>query len=509
MKRITVLLIAIFAVTIINAQDITDGLRYSLDRSSGTARFNALSGAFGALGGDLSAVGINPAGSAVFINSTAAVTIAADDTENKASYFNTNTKSINTDVNLNQAGGVFLFKNSSETSNWKKFSISVNYQATQNYDNELFIKGKGNTSIDQFFLAQAQGVPLELLQLQSGESNSDLYAYLGNTEGVAAQNAFLGYQGFIIEPVDPDNPLNTEYFSNIGDGTFNQEYAYITQGANNKFTVNFATQVTDKFYFGINLNSHAITYDQSTFLYEDNSNSGSTVNQVGFENNLSVQGSGFSAQIGAIAKLQDNFRVGLSLESPTWYEISEETTQYLETSRIENGLSIIQKINPRILNVYENYYLRTPGKVTASAAYIFGNQGLISFDYSFKDYSSIQFDAYNYDYDPYFNTVNNSIENSLTGVSSYRIGGEYRIKQVSLRGGFQYEESPYQNNEIIGDTSGFSLGFGYNFGKFNFDLSYVRAEQKRKQQLYTVGLTDSTTINTTSTNIAFTLGFKL
>ena len=40
----------------INAQNINDVVRFGLEDIQGTARFQALSGAFGALGGDLSAL---------------------------------------------------------------------------------------------------------------------------------------------------------------------------------------------------------------------------------------------------------------------------------------------------------------------------------------------------------------------------------------------------------------------------------------------------------------------
>lgn len=506
MKRITFIIIAIFAMNITNAQDITDGLRYSSDASSGTARFNALSGAFGALGGDFSAIEINPAGGAVFIKSKVVVSVSGDDIENSASYFNTQAKSINTDINLNQAGAIFVFKNPSEKSKLKKFTVGLNYQTTKNYNNELFIKGIGNRSISNFFLNQAQGVPLELLQLQSGESISDLYAYLGENEGVSSQNAFLGYQGFIIDPVNPDAPLNTQYFSNIGAGNFDQEYLLLSEGRNNKFTINVATQLNDKFYFGINLNTHTIDYNRSTLLYEDNANAGSSIGQVIFENNLGVQGVGISGQIGAIMKIQDNIRVGLSLESPTWYNITEETAQFLETRTLGNTPETVTEVDPHVLNIYEDYNLSTPGKVTASAAYIFGTQGLISFDYSYKDFGAIDFGTY-YDDNGDFDDVNNDIDTSLQGVSSFRLGGEYRINQLSLRGGVRYEASPYKNEETIGDLSGFSLGFGYNFGNYNLDLSYARAEQERKQQLYSTGLTDSASVDTTYSTIALTLGF--
>ncbi len=52
-----------------SAQNINEALRYSSENLQGTARFQSMGGAFGALGGDLSSLNINPAGSAVFSNS--------------------------------------------------------------------------------------------------------------------------------------------------------------------------------------------------------------------------------------------------------------------------------------------------------------------------------------------------------------------------------------------------------------------------------------------------------
>lgn len=493
-------------MTVSNAQDITDGLRYASEDNSGTARFNALSGSFGALGGDVSAIAINPAGSAVFLTNSITVSLGVVDSNNSATYFNTSVKSNRSDFNLNQAGAVFVFNNSNEDSPWKKFSIGLNYLTNKNYNDDLYVAGTGNTTIGEFFLANAQGLPLDLLQLQSGETIADLYAYLGENQGTAAQNALLGYQGYIIDPVDPKDPQNTQYILNIAPGSFNHEYVALQRGYRGKYTANFATQYTDKFYFGINLNSHIIDYDQSSYLYESNSNVGSLVNEVGFENNLSVLGSGFSAQIGGIMKVGPDTRIGLSYDTPTWYVISEETTQYLETQRMEDEMSINEIINPRVLNIYEDYDLRTPGKISVSAAQIFGKNGLISFDYSYSDFSNIQFGPSS---DPVFALENANINNLLQGAGSYRLGGEYRFDQLSLRGGLRYIESPYKDGTTVGDTKGFSLGLGYNFGSYSFDFSYVRAEQDRNQQLYNVGLTDRAAINTVSSNFVFTLGINL
>ena len=431
MKRILFLLIAGFALTFSNAQNITDGLRYGVDRTTGSARYTALSGAFGALGGDLSAIGINPASSAVFITNDISVSLGVLDRENNSVYFGTESRGIDTDVVVNQAGAVFVFPNPNQNSDWKKFTVGLNYNTTQNHDDDIFIQGNGNTSIAQYFLTLAQGIPLNLLQLQGSESISNLYSFLGETEGVAAQNAFLGFQGYIIDPVNPANPNNTQYISNIAPGRYNQDYYVASAGFNGKYTMNFGAQYTENIYMGINLNFHSIDYFESNFLFEANSNPGSVVNRVEFENNLSVLGNGFSAQIGGIAKVAEEFRLGFTYDTPTWYEISEETSQFLRTRRMEDGSNITAVVDPNVLNVFADYELRTPGRYSASAAYVFGQQGLISVDYSYKDYSQTEFSS---DFSGEFNLLNSAINANLKGVSSIKVGGEYRINELSLRG---------------------------------------------------------------------------
>ncbi len=508
MKRTLLPLLAGFFCITLNSQNIADGLRYSTDQQVGTARFTALSGAMGALGGDFSAININPAGGAVFLSSNLMLSTALFDVENKSNYFNNTEKSFSGSAALNQFGGAFVRNNSNETSTFKKFTIALNYNTTRSLDNEVYAAGTGNNSIGSFFLQQAQGIPLNLLQLQQGETISSRYANLGESQGTHAQNAFLGYHGFIFDPTDPSDPANTSYISNISNGSFNQEYINLSQGYNNKLSLNLATQITEKYYLGINLNTHTINFKQGSFLRETNNNPGSTVTEVGFENNLFVNGVGISAQVGAIAKLANNIRLGIGFDSPTWYQISEETTQYLESRRMFEGQSLYAQINPGIINVYEDYSLRTPAKITASAAYIFDLSGFISVDYSYKDYSSIKFsDIYN-SHNSSFSGLNAAINNSLKGVSTFNAGAEYRINQLSLRGGFHYEESPYQNTDIVGDLIGFSVGTGYNFGFFTCDLAYSRSEQSRNQPLYAVGLTDTAKIDSIYNNFILSLGFK-
>jgi len=504
MKKL-VLFIGILSMPFLNAQDITDALRYSQQDILGTARYRGMSGAFGALGGDLSAIQINPAGSAVFLNSSGSVTLSTGTIDNDTNYGNTLTRNSSNSFNFNQIGAVFVYNNSNQSSPFNKLSLSIAYDQTADNRDEFSSLGNSNTSIDTYFLSNAQDLPLDLITVRVGEGEtiSDLYAFLGENEGFAAQQAFLGHESFLIEADDLDNPNSTSYFSNIATGSFNQEYFYETTGLNGKFTINGGAQINDDFYIGINLNSHFINYDRVTNFREFNSNSGSLIEEVDFDNRLSTVGSGFSAQIGGIAKVSKMLRLGLSLESPTWYYIEEETTQRLITVNTEGNVATI---DPNVVNIFPQYQLRTPAKATGSIAMLFGKQGLISLDYSYKDYASTEFSS---DEGVNFSKVNKVIENNLQGASTVRLGGELRSGNWSFRGGYRYEESPYRDKSVLGEKTGFSLGIGHNFGKFKFDVSYDYSEQERNQQLFpNSGFSNSVLVNNKRDHLTFTLGLN-
>jgi hypothetical protein len=257
MKKLTILVIGVLSMSNMMAQDIADALRYSQDEIQGSARFRALSGAFGALGGDMSAVGINPAGSAVFTRSHASFSLSSVSVDNDVSYFNGRSASSDSKIDINQAGVAFVFQNNNDASSWKKFVLSVAYEKTANHDDQWFASGTNTNSIDSYFLDYADGLRLDEISAFQGETLSDAYADIGSFYGFGNQQAFLGYESFILEPVnDTDN--NTAYTSNIASGTFNQQYDYVATGYNGKFSFNAATQYEDKLYLGLNLNTHFI-----------------------------------------------------------------------------------------------------------------------------------------------------------------------------------------------------------------------------------------------------------
>jgi predicted porin len=97
----------------------------------------------------------------------------------------------------------------------------------------------------------------------------------------------------------------------------------------------------------------------------------------------------------------------------------------------------------------------------------------------------------------------------LTTTTGIRLGGEYKIKKLSLRGGYRWEGSPYKDGKTIGDLTGYSGGLGYNFGNTKLDLAYSYAKRDYNQQFFSQGLTDAAKINSVNNNVSLTLLFEL
>jgi hypothetical protein len=527
-KNLLILLVAGLPFSTIYAQEIKDAMRYSQTELHGTARFTAMSGAFGALGGDLSSINVNPAGSAVFNNNQFATTMGGYNTKNNSNYFGTSTSESDNSFDLNQAGGVFVFKTRNPNNDWKKLSMSINYENTNNFDNSMFSAGTSPTnSVANYFLSYANNgnngvpVPLEFVTRQVGESITDLYYYLGTElpnqqypklSGFDAQQAMIAYynQGFIIDAEDLNNP-NSKYISNVrSGGNYYQENSISSNGYNGKLVFNSAVQYKDKVFFGINLNSHFTDYVQTTNFFESNSNPTDInyrVKSLNFSNSLHTYGSGFSFQVGTIVKPTEAIRIGLSYESPTWYYLQDELSQRLSSISTNSVNALLPDVvDPNVINAYAPYDLRTPGSLTGSFAYVFGKSGLISVDYKYKDYSATQFSPQN---DPVFRNQNNIIQNSLGSSNEVRVGGEYKVDNFRFRGGYRFEGSPYNDSKTIGDLNSFSGGLGYSFGAIKLDFSYVNVHTTSREQFFSQGFTESAKINTYKNNFTMTLSFEM
>lgn len=486
MKKI--LLSLLFGASLLSqAQETTtsDALRYALNNLTGTARFRGMSGAFGAVGGDLSSINVNPAGSLFFTNNYASFSGSLYNIHNRSDYFGNRNRENYSTLDLNQIGAVLVFNDKSGKTDWSKIAVALNYDNTNDFDNRLFAAGTNpNNSISKYFVDQAN--------------------FIANTQFNDYQYD-MGFETYIINQ-DANNP--NLYVSNVpSGGNYYQDYSATTNGYNGKLTANLATSYKNKLFLGLNLNAHFTDYVATTSLYESNNNTSNpgaqpTVRNIIFDNQLSTYGSGFSLNVGAIYKATESLRLGVAYESPTWYRLNDELIQDLYTNGNENVPSgDINRYYESPIFVFPTYKIQTPSKITFSGAYIFNKKGLISVDYAMKDYSNTEFKPNN---QSLYRDLNTQMSQQFKNAYELRIGGEYKIKQWSVRGGYRFEESPYKVTSTMSDLIGYSGGLGYNFGESKLDFAFANDRRSQNVALISSGMNDTARVKTANNNITIT-----
>lgn len=500
----------------INGQSLSDAQRYSTSSIQGSARFSAMGGAFGAVGGDFSAIEINPAASSIFGFSEVGVTLNSIQLKNTAHYFNASEQDKNNDLSVGQAG-IVLILNEETGGDWSKISFAFNYNQAANFDNIYGVIGVNpNRGVDQYFLSFAQGKRLDGISQLEGESFNDAYIDISEFGGYPAQQGLFGYEGFVINPIpfagstDTTDPSIQSYRSNTQAGAngYTHEYNRSTSGRTNRYTINFSSIYQNKLYLGFNFNIFNIEYTEAVNFHEYGYGPLSGLSELNFQNELITLGTANSLQLGAIYKVNNSFRLGLSLESPTYYRLSDRVRQALNTRlRTQNGDTDISlsPLDQGIETVFPAYQFNSPGSVRGSLAYIIKDIGLISLDYTVRSYDSANFTPKD---DDLFFSLNNQIEENFQASQRLQIGGEFRLNpQISLRGGYSTESASmvaFDNSQSI-----ISGGLGYNFGASNLDIAVQLQDLSSQQALFTNGLTDAVGLNQDNLNLIFTYRLKL
>ena len=396
------------------------GILFSQNDNNGSARYTAMSGAFGALGGDVSSININPAGIAVFNSSAFSGTFNSRTSDITSNYYNNKVFTQNQFLNLSHAGAVLVF-DSAYKSDWKKFAIGFNYRITKDFADSFLAKGNS-------------GIPT--------------------------------FRDF---PLDNNNPT-IDY--NQAD---EQQFSNTFKGEISEFNVAFSSVHLNKLYIGMGLNFYDLNFSQQSNLTEfNNDGNGNDLDANYYQENFTT-GTGFSANAGFIYKAHQNFRFGLSYQTPTWF------TEIIEESNIINNDGFYGDTEIVVSNdnlIYDNtaggyfpsqqllYRLKTPSKLTASAALIFGKNGLLSFDYTNKSYSKIKLSGAD------FSSENQSFQNNFKNTNNFNVGTEWRFDRLSVRAGYRFEENPNKLAVETNNIEAYSYGIGYNFGNFKLDFSY-------------------------------------
>ena len=467
MKKICVVMALLLAAVAAGAQTMYDAMQFSSNNYAGTARSMAVGNALTAVGGDLGAIPLNPAGSAVFNYSEIAFTpgVAISSVSSQYSSFGENKYGSastigSTRFNVPNAGVVFSVRtgNSSGVKGWAFSFIS---SQTQNYLS--FAKASGANSLTSAAAEKAGaawGIAESTLDNYSSFNNSDCsWDILSAYQSGQIASIFDGYYVGSNEAVAQDNA--GDYYNYVA-GDLRQTSSVKSYGTKDDIVMNAAVNVDDRVYIGGTLGIPVARYRYSESFteaavnpeefpvdfYDSNNNEVRTYyksSNTGY--NYAANYDGIYAKIGVIALLTDNLRVGAAFQTPTALTVTETWVNSASCS-FDNSSFSGSVSSPT--GEY-TYGLRTPYIANFGLAYTLGTSGFISLDYEMADYSVMRFRTRyadgisSYDTDDYFSQLNDVNRNFCGVSSSLRIGAEFKLNPMfALRAGYNLTTSPEQ-----------------------------------------------------------------
>ena len=466
-----ILYILVFISLSTYAQKSEDALRFSQKNYLSTARSAAMGGAFGALGADFHAVGINPAGLAIYRHNEFSFStgLSLINAEQKMTIANGQDFNINTDItswNLGHMNAVFVINDEGiEEEGFGNIVIGLGYRQLNNFDRESL--GKVDNSKSSF---------LDYLGIRGV---SDLN---NNYNDVNPFSAGLFEKVHLLQ-VDK-NGFSTGLEANE---LLNQTKKIIESGYQGEYEISIATNIDRQVFIGASVGIQQLDYTYSSAYNEATiGNTNEYVDNYSFLQHVNQSGYGVNLKLGVIYKPIQNISLGLAFDSGTNIKIDEEyyTTAVANYKKDVNGKK--QHVAKSTVNDY-SYTLKTPLKMTFSGAYVFGQRALISTDIEYINYSRARFEKGNDE--SVFEGINSETDETYRGVWNFRIGGEYRLNSLfTLRAGYAFEDSPYENG-FINDNNYkniFSGGFGFNLQNFYANVAYVNTRYNNSYVFYNV-----------------------
>ena len=503
MKKMILMLAVATVATAGNtyAQYANDALRFSQTNYGSTARFKAMGGAQIGVGGDMSSLGGNPAGLGLFTKSEFSLTPEFNLNNVKASYLGENTNTDKSKLNLNQVGAVFyapVYKQTGQDT--KKGLISsvfgIGYNRTNDYTMEANYGGRnGSNSITDYFA-----------ELAGSTAPNNLAT--GSLERMA-------YDNYLITRDDVANNYFSETFV---DGTLNQfnnqQKNEIRSGSVSEFNFSGALNISNQVYIGATIGLIDLRYNSDAQFretgtareYNNDALTGNNINyDLLFNQSQETRGSGVNGRLGIIVRPVGDLRLGATLQTPTWFAIDDRYSEGLDNRGTIRGTNQSE--------TYDfSYNLRTPLKGSFGASYIIGGQGIISADIDYVDYASIKLSSNDGNGNSTLFRENNAqIRENYQGAINYRVGGEYKIENLSLRAGYAVNGSPYKNDDDGKfDVKIISAGLGYRVSNYSIDLAYQRINSDLTSSPYTLNnFTEPVAnIKNSMNNVFLTLGLR-
>lgn len=472
-----------------HAQETFENTKLIDNDLNGTARYVGMGGAMEALGADISVINSNPAGIGLFRRSSGSVSFGLV-SQDGASSFKYGNK---TNASFDQAGFVYSLRDGRRTF----INFGFNYHKSKNFD-YILNAASGLNGASQHKLSYMKAL--------ANENNLD--------------KTSSGWRGKFAYTSQLDNLYYNTLMMTSSDGFFyndasRYEFGRAETGYIGEYDFNTSANVNDRVYLGITIGIHDVHYTGHSLYSEALVNlNNQTAGDITVNDERRITGTGYNASFGIIFRPVDAspFRIGLSVTTPTWYDLKTSNYTYLINNTKADGGGKLQGDYPNYTTgeSYE-FKLFTPWKFGVSLGHTVGNYLALGASYEYADYSRLDTrvnDGYDVDYwgDVYEHSssdepMNRHTRETLKAVSTLKIGAEAKVMpNLAVRAGYNYvspmfKKEGYKDGNIDSYGSNYSsatdytnweatnrytVGVGYTLGKMSFDLAYQYAQTNGK-----------------------------
>ncbi|HTB32797.1 MAG TPA: hypothetical protein VK808_12270, partial [Bacteroidia bacterium] len=223
---------------------------------------------------------------------------------------------------------------------------------------------------------------------------------------------------------------------------------------------------------------------------------------------LNTSGLGYNFKLGFIYRIMDWLRIGGAIHSPTFFSMTDNFSTSWDT---KYGTSLYSGTGGEYSgwggNVSYGYNLTTPLKAIGGVAVIIDNQGILSADYEYVNYSTIQVNSSDPNLAPnYTSLVNTAISQDFMQASNLKFGFEWVLYPVSFRAGYAIYGNPYSSSVgYTGIRNTYSAGIGLKVNNVSFDFAYSLMQYSEQYQMYSEAA--PSTLKTNISNVVFTLAY--
>ena len=411
------------------AQGEMDAYRFSKSGISGTSRSAAMAGSFGALGGDLSTMGTNPAGMAVYSRTDANITINFLTTDTKGSY-ESNPKLMTNDRYETTLGNASVVFSNDGRGSLVRWNLGFGYNELYSYSRAYGAASiDSHASLSNYMANLAYGIDESKFGRNSDDMNWATVPWLAN----------MGYWGYAIDPVSSVG--GKQAWVSSFDGLFDQITEFKETGSANEYTFNASFNIEDRLYLGTTFSLTNIAYSSWT-SYDENIGGDSDFG-LGLENMLTSSGNGYNFKFGAIYRPIPEIRLGVAYHTPTYYRYVTDTYY---ANFYGYGIEVPDGVKSKVIDtevfspeISTTYRYRTPDKWIFSLATTIARFAMVNVDYELVDYDNMTL-KYGLD-----ENVSEYIKDDFGAMHTVRLGLEARpLKWLSLRGGVMAQSSPFE-----------------------------------------------------------------